>query len=172
MKCGRLILADRHLGVLQGSQGLLRDLFDSIVMVADEQSLIEATSDFSPDLVILDLSLSIGQDACLAERLLKCHPGLRLVVVCVHEEPSVADRLLAAGATCFVAKRAIGTDLRPAVRAAIAGNAYVSPTVNAGRSNPHSANPGAGPGLLGDDSRAATDNPTNRFGSANKKPRS
>lgn len=88
MKCGRLILADRHLGVLQGSQGLLRDLFDSIVMVADEQSLIEATSDFSPDLVILDLSLSIGQDACLAERLLKCHPGLRLVVVCVHEEPS------------------------------------------------------------------------------------
>jgi DNA-binding NarL/FixJ family response regulator len=132
MKCRRLLLADRHFGVLEGSQCLLRDLFGSIVMVADEQSLMEAASGLRPDLVIMDLSLAGRQEARLAERLLECHPGLRLVVLSVHEEASVADRLMAAGVAGFVVKRAVGTDLLPAVRRVLDGGTYVSPTVHAG----------------------------------------
>lgn len=136
MKCGRLLLADRHLGVLGGVQGLLYDLFDSVVMVADEQSLLAAASDLCPDLVIMDLSLSASQQPCLAERLLKSHLGLRLVVLSSHDEAAVADRLMAAGVAGFVVKRAVGTDLLPAVRAAIAGHTFMSPVVQAECNNP------------------------------------
>jgi DNA-binding NarL/FixJ family response regulator len=129
MKYGRLLLADRHLGVLGGAHALLHDLFDTVVMVADEQSLVEALAERCPDLVILDLSLPRGKEADLAGRLLASRPDLRLVVLSAYDEASLAKRVLAAGAAGFVVKRAVGTDLLPAVRAALAGGTYVSPAV-------------------------------------------
>jgi DNA-binding NarL/FixJ family response regulator len=129
MKPGRLLLADRHLGVLGGAHGLLQDLFETAVMVADEQSLTDAVAVFRPDLVVVDLSLPGGQEGDLPGRLLATHPGLRLVGLSVHDEPSVADQLIAAGLAGFVLKRAAATDLVPAVRAALAGGTYVSPAV-------------------------------------------
>lgn len=117
MKSGRLLLADRHLGVLGSGHGLLHDLFDSVVMVADERSLAEAVTDLRPDLVVMDLSLPRGQGVDLAGRLLACHPGLRLVVLSVHDEALVADRLMASGVAGFVVKRAVArTCSRPSGR--------------------------------------------------------
>ncbi len=132
MKPGRLLLADRHLGVLGGAHGLLHDLFDTVTMVADERSLMQAVADFCPDLVVMDLSLHWGQEVDLVGQLKACHPDLRLVVLSVHDDASVADRFFAAGVAGFVVKRAVGTDLLPAVRAALAGGTYVSPAVQAG----------------------------------------
>ena len=96
------------------------------------QSVAEAVADHHPDLVIMDLSFPRGHETDLARRLMGAHPGLRLVVLSVHDEASVADRLLAAGVAGFVVKRAVGTDLLPAVRAALAGVTYVSPGVSSG----------------------------------------
>lgn len=126
MRPGRLLLADRHLGILGATHGLLRDLFQTVVMVADERSLAEALVALAPDLVVVDLSLPGAQEADLVGRLLAAHPVLRVVVMSAHDEPEIADRLLGAGATGLVLKRCAGTDLLPAVRAALAGDTYVS----------------------------------------------
>lgn len=131
MKSGRLLLADRHLGVVGGAHALVHDLFDSVVMVADERSLAEAITELSPDLVIMDLSLPQGRETDLAGRLLASRPGLRLIVLSSHDEASVAEQLISAGVVGFVSKRAVGTDLLPAVQAVLAGGTYVSPTVHA-----------------------------------------
>lgn len=147
MKSGRLLLADRHLGVLGGVHGLLHDLFDSVVMVADAQSLAEAVTDLGPDLVVMDLSLPRGQEAGLAGRLLACHPGLRLVVLSDYDEALLADRLMADGVAGFVVKRSAGTDLLPAVRAALAGGTYVSPAVHPGCDEPRARPAGDAPGV-------------------------
>ncbi|MGO9287478.1 MAG: response regulator transcription factor [Polyangia bacterium] len=145
MKSGRLLLADRHLGVLGGVHGLLHDLFDSVVMVADAQSLAEAVTDLGPDLVVMDLSLPRGQEAGLAGRLLACHPGLRLVVLSDYDEASVADRLMADGVAGFVVKQAVGMDLLPAVRVVLAGGTYVSPAVHSGGNSPPALRAGEPP---------------------------
>ena len=42
MKHGRVLLADSHLGMLGGVHSLLDALFETVLMVADEQSLMEA----------------------------------------------------------------------------------------------------------------------------------
>lgn len=123
----RVILADRHLGILGGVHALLHGLFETVVMVADERSLADAVTMLDPEVVAVDLSLSGGQEADLVGRLTEGHRGLRLVVLSVYDEPSVADRVMAAGAAGFVLKRTAATDLVPAVRAALAGSNYVSP---------------------------------------------
>lgn len=132
MTSGRLLLADRHLGMLGGVHALLHDMFDAVVMVADERSLAAAVTEFNPDLVVMDLSLPQGRETDLAGRLLASYPGLRLIVLSVHEEVSVADGIMAVGSAGFVLKRAAGTDLLPAVRAALAGATYVSAAVRDG----------------------------------------
>lgn len=129
MKPGRLLLADRHLGVLGGVYSLLHDLFEIVVMVADEPSLTKSLAALEPDVIVVDLSLPGGQEADIACRLMECHRGLRLIVLSLHDEPSVADRIMTIGAAGFVLKRTAATDLVPAVRAALAGGTFVSPAV-------------------------------------------
>ena len=45
----------------------------------------------------------------------------------VHDEPTVADAALAAGADGVVLKRSLATDLMAAVDALLAGKRYLSP---------------------------------------------
>jgi DNA-binding NarL/FixJ family response regulator len=129
MKRSRVLLADSHLGMLGGVYGLLSALFESVVMVADERSLMAALATFEPDLVVLDLSLSGEGEANITSRLLAEHPGLRLVVLSVHDEPTVVCQVMGAGVAGFVLKRATATDLIPAVHATLADNKYISPGV-------------------------------------------
>src|SRR5207244_2833167 len=97
VKHGRVLLADRHLGMLGGVHSLLDDLFETLLMVADERSLMEAVTTFKPDLVVVDLSLSREGVANIAARLMGRHPDLRLIVLSVHDEPTVARQMLGAG---------------------------------------------------------------------------
>jgi two-component system, NarL family, invasion response regulator UvrY len=136
MECKRLIMADRHLGVLEGSHDLLRELFRSIVMVADEQSLLESVAELRPDLVIIDLSLSRVQEPDIASKLLASHPDLRVIVMSIHEDTSIADKFMAAGMSGYVFKRAVGTELIRAVRAVLAGSLYVSPGLHSATIKP------------------------------------
>ena len=129
VKQGRVLLADRHLGMLGGVHSLLDSLFDSVLMVADERSLDDAAATLTPDLVVVDLSLPRGSEANIAGRLLGRHPKLRLIVLSVHDEPTIVGQLLGAGVAGFVLKRAAATDLVPAVREVLRGGTYVSPAL-------------------------------------------
>jgi DNA-binding NarL/FixJ family response regulator len=129
VKHGRVLLADSHLGMLGGVHGLLDALFENVVMVADERSMEGVVTAFKPDLVVVDLSLPRGGEADIAGRLMGRHPDLRLIVLSVHDEPTVAARMLGAGVAGFVLKRAAATDLIPAVKEVLRGRVYVSPGV-------------------------------------------
>jgi DNA-binding NarL/FixJ family response regulator len=132
MRHGRVLLADCHLAMLQGVRSLLESLFAAVVMVADEGSLLEAIERLDPDLVVVDLSMPVGEGANIARQLKGRYPGLRLLVLSVHDDPTLAGLILDAGAAGFVLKRTAATDLLPAVEAALRGGSYVSPAL-AGR---------------------------------------
>src|SRR5262249_20676732 len=129
VKHGRVLLADSHLGMLGGVHSLLDALFETVLMVADDRSLMEAISPFKPDLVVVDLSLPDEGEANVARRLLKCHPDLRLIVLSVHDEPTVVDQMLSAGVAGFVLKRSAATDLIPAVEEVLRGGTYICPAL-------------------------------------------
>jgi DNA-binding NarL/FixJ family response regulator len=134
VKCGRVLLADSHLNMVSGVYSLLETVFESVLMVSDEHSLLEAVSTFHPDLVIADLSLpSLSEVAGenLARRLKRHDPEMRFIVLSVHDDPNVVAEVRAAGAAGFVLKRSVGSDLLPAVREVLAGGMYVSPAARA-----------------------------------------
>ena len=112
-----VLLADRHHGLTEGVRGLLETTFGTVVMVADEASLLEAAVRLRPEVAIVDLSLARdnGLDWFRAVRQ-RC-PDLKVIMLSVHDEESVRSAAMEAGADAFVLKRAIVTDLLPAIEA-------------------------------------------------------
>lgn len=124
-----VLLADRHHGLTEGVRGLLESAFDAVIMVADEASLFESAERIKPILAVVDLSLVRGELIHWLPRLRTRSPGMKLILLSVHDQPSVCRATLDAGADAFVLKRAIATDLLAAIDAVQAGLRYVSPAV-------------------------------------------
>src|SRR5260370_30334067 len=125
-----LLLADGHPNMLGAMRGLLKDRFAATVMVADEASLLEAVTRMDPDLVVVDLSLPVAREVNVVLSLFNRHPGLRVIVLSVHDEQTALSQALRAGAAGFVLKRSAGGDLAAAVDAVLRGETYVSPVLN------------------------------------------
>jgi DNA-binding NarL/FixJ family response regulator len=130
---GRVLLADSHLGMLGGVHSLLDALFETVLMVADERSLMEAVTTFKPELVVVDLSLPREREANIARLLMGRHPDLRLIVLSVHDEATIVRQMLSAGVAGFVLKRAAATELIPAIKEVLQGQAYISAGVQEDR---------------------------------------
>jgi len=121
-----VLLADRHHGLTEGVRGLLETAFGSVLMVADEASLLEGADRLRPDLAVVDLSLARDSSLGWLRTLRQRCPDLKVIVLSVHDEEAVRRAAMEAGADGFVLKRAIATDLLSAVervRGAGAGKA-------------------------------------------------
>jgi DNA-binding NarL/FixJ family response regulator len=116
-----VLLADRHHGITEGIRSLLETTFDAVVMVADETSLLESASRLKPTVEIVDLSLARSDSLHWLPLLRARSPSSKIIVISVHDEPSVRRAVLELGGDAFVLKRRLATDLLPAIDAALAG---------------------------------------------------
>lgn len=110
-----VLLADRHHGLTEGIRGLLETVFATVVMVADEASLLDGAERLRPDLVVVDLSLARRSGIGWLRELRGHSPDLKVIALSVYEEESVRRAAIEAGADVVVLKRSIATELLPAV---------------------------------------------------------
>jgi len=129
LKPKRILIADTHPSMLEGVRLLLKDTFDVMFMVTNDQSLMDAVARMQPDLVIADLSMPVCLGGNVARLLQRLSPELRFIILSEHGEQVVIDECLAAGAKGYVLKRRAVLDLIPAVEAVLKGETYVSPSV-------------------------------------------
>jgi DNA-binding NarL/FixJ family response regulator len=112
--------------MLEALRGLLAGRFTATVMVADVTSLLEAVGRIGPDLVVVDHSMSASGGANVVRTLFSQYPGLRVIVLSVHDEQAAVSQVLGAGAAGFVLKRTAAAELTAAVDAVLRGETYVS----------------------------------------------
>lgn len=141
-KC--VVLADRHQSLSEGVRGLLATVFETVVMVADDASLLESVRRLQPEAAVADLSLR--QDAGLAwlRELRACRPTLKVIVLSVHDEPHARQAAMTAGADGFVLKRHISRELLPTI------DALMAPARHAGESLANHGSSGDGSAFAGD----------------------
>lgn len=82
-----------------------------------------------PDLVILDLTLPDKHGLELLKDIQAAHPGLRCLVLSMHDESLYAERALRAGARGYIMKEAAADHLVTAVRKILSGGIFVSETM-------------------------------------------
>lgn len=119
-----VLLADPNHGMSEGIRGLLATKFDAVVMVADEISLLQVARRMQSDLAVVDLALSRGNALEFVRRLRGSYPEMKIVIVSLHDQPSVSRSVLEAGADGFVVKRAIAAELLTAIDAVLAGEMF------------------------------------------------
>ena len=103
-------------------------MFDTVFMVADEASLIEAAEKLKPDLIVADLSLPVTKEINVVRRLKASFPDIKLIILSIHDEQAAFGECIEAGARGIVLKRKAVDDLIPAVQLVLKGGIYVSPS--------------------------------------------
>ena len=119
-----VLIADRNHGLCEGIRGLLQTTFEKVFAVTDKPSLIEGAARLQPTLIVMDLSYAAGSLSGLVCELRNHAPEAKLLFLSVHDEPTVVASAVAAGADGLVLKRAIASDLMPAIDAVLAGQRY------------------------------------------------
>jgi DNA-binding NarL/FixJ family response regulator len=57
-----------------------------------------------PDVLLIDVDMPNGGGIAATRRILRDHPGLRIIAVSMHDDPRLVDAVLAAGASAYVIK--------------------------------------------------------------------
>lgn len=120
-----VLLADRHHDLAEGVRDLLGSAFTCVFTVGDATSLLEGAERLKPRVVIIDLQFAQGDLAAVLAEILQRSSESKIVVLTVHDEPSVACAALRAGAHGVVVKRSIATDLLSAIDEVLAGHRYL-----------------------------------------------
>jgi len=129
MKRTTLLLADDHPPVLDYLTQMLSNEFEIVGVFGDGQAAFEAAFALKPEAVVFDISMPVLSGLAAAARLTESPQPPRVVFLTVHEDQDFVDAAFNVGALGYVLKRRLGTDLIPAIRAALAGRAFVSPSL-------------------------------------------
>lgn len=124
----RILLADDHAHVLQKVSQLLEPAYDIVGKVADGQSLVDAAAELKPDVLVVDITMPIMTGIEAANLLKADGCESKIVFLTVHADPDYVRACLATGAFGFVVKARMTTDLPHAVKEALAGRIFISPT--------------------------------------------
>ncbi len=127
MTMATIVLADDHPAFVAACTRLLGSEYDVIASVHGGEDALAAVDEHDPDLLVLDLGMPdmSGLDVLAAIR--QGQSRVRVVVLTLHQERSIADQALTLGAWGFVTKSRMTRDLRPALLAAQRGEKYCSP---------------------------------------------
>ncbi len=124
-----VVLAEDHAPVAEQLRRLLAPEFDVIATVPDGRALVCAAEAACPDVVVTDIVMPGLDGIAATAAILARRPNTRVVLVTVHDDPELAELGYAAGALAYVSKHRASQELLPALRAAIRGERYVSPSV-------------------------------------------
>lgn len=122
----RVLLADDHQAVLQRVSRLLDEDFDIVGTVNTGRDAVELTLRLNPDVLVIDISMPILNGLQAAQRLRSAKQPTKVVFLTIHRDEDFVDAALSAGASGYVTKSDVATDLVPAISEALAGKLYMS----------------------------------------------
>ena len=125
----RVVIVDDHPIVRDGLTALLEsDPKFEVCGCADGAAQAHVVvRETNPDVVILDLSLGNDDGVEVARRMLVEHPATKLLILTMHHEMLLADRLFAMGAAGYVTKNRTVEELGNALHAVLRGERYITP---------------------------------------------
>lgn len=125
----RLVIADDHRLLVQGLQGMLEKRFDVVALAYTGAELLSVLRTVPADGLILDISLPDRNGIEMLPEIHAIQPGLRVLVVTMHVDRTLAEAALAAGASGFVPKDSRMDELETALEKILAGERYLSPRI-------------------------------------------
>jgi DNA-binding NarL/FixJ family response regulator len=124
----RILLAEDHKDMRERVVRLLEPEYEVVGAVEDGLALLDAAGRMRPEVCVLDISMPRMNGIEAANHLRECAPALKVIFLTVHEDQDFVRAALATGALGYVVKSWMASDLRAAIRAALAGRLFVTPS--------------------------------------------
>ena len=126
----RLLVADDHPVVRAGLRMLLAAQPDMEVVgeAVDGDAAVARALELEPDVVVMDLAMG-GTDGLAATReIVNRLPHTKVVVLTMHDNEEYLRQALDAGATGYVLKEAVDTEIAVAIRVVQRGEVFLYPS--------------------------------------------
>jgi two-component system, NarL family, response regulator NreC len=127
----RLLLVDDHQVVRSGLRMLLSNESD-VEIVGDAgtaREALEAVIVLKPNVVLMDIGLPDLSGIDATREIKRTNPEVAVVALTIHEDEEYFFKMLEAGASGYVPKRAAPEELLTAIRSAAAGEVYLYPSL-------------------------------------------
>ena len=126
-----VLIADDHGVVAEGLKHLVEAQPDMevIALVEDGREAVRVAREARPDVVLMDLSMPELNGADATRAIVANDPACRVIVLSMYAEREYVRRALKAGAVGYVVKRSAAKEVVEAIRAAHAGQRYLSAKV-------------------------------------------
>jgi two-component system response regulator NreC len=127
----RLLLVDDHAVVRVGLRMLLEGEpdFEIIGEAASASEAINQVAQLKPDVVLMDIGLPDLSGIDATREIKRLYPEVAIVALTIHEDEAYFFKMLEAGASGYVPKRAAPEDLIDAIHAAGRGEVYLYPSL-------------------------------------------
>jgi DNA-binding NarL/FixJ family response regulator len=124
----RILVADDHREVRELVENMLEQDFEVIRTVDNGKALVESALELQPDVIVTDISMPILSGIEAVKQLKESGSSAKVVFLTVHSDPDFVRACLNAGASGYLVKLRMAADLLPAIREALAGRIFLSPT--------------------------------------------
>src|SRR5450755_2837281 len=121
----RILLADDHVEFSNVVEEFLEKEFDVVGKVGDGEALVTAALKLRPDIILTDISMPILNGIEATRKLRQVGVQARVVFLTLHSGDDFVQACLEAGASGYVLKIRLNTDLMPALHQVIQGRTFV-----------------------------------------------
>jgi DNA-binding NarL/FixJ family response regulator len=128
----RILLADDYKGMRDRAVRLLESEFEVVGAVEDGRALLEAASKMKPDVCVIDISMPVISGIEAAAQLRESGSTAKIIFLTVHDDPDFVQAALETGASGYVVKSRMASDLHSAVKGVMAGRLFISPSCASG----------------------------------------
>jgi two-component system response regulator NreC len=127
----RLLLVDDHAVVRSGLRMLLENERDMEIIgeASSAHEAIDVALRVKPNVILMDIGLPDLSGIDATREIKKRYPEVSVVALTIHEDEEYFFKMLEAGATGYVPKRAAPEELLTAIRAAATGQVYLYPSL-------------------------------------------
>jgi two-component system, chemotaxis family, protein-glutamate methylesterase/glutaminase len=127
----KVLLVDDHRIVLDGLRILLEGEPDMQVLAIaeDGRAAVKLASELAPDIVVMDIRMPRVDGVEATRKILFAQPATKVIALSSDGDRRSVNGIFGAGATGYLTKQRAFGELVQAIRAVMAGKAYVSPEV-------------------------------------------
>lgn len=124
-----ILLADDHPHMLSNLCRLADAVGEVVGAVSDGGVAVKEALRLRPDVVVLDIMMPAVGGLEAARFLRRDLPECKVIICSMYAHSELIAEAMAVGVVGFVRKQSAHSDLAPAIRAALAGETFVSPSL-------------------------------------------